>query len=208
MTKDFLEGDQPLLFQVEGRIDEVNIRLLERKYGLAPVRRADGKIATPLRGKSVFSIEDPIVLPLDKLLATRKQRLPAEIKLQMKEYEFYQVQLACTFDPAEGCRFHDARFDISLQTVPTASNPTSPSSQEQAIAYDLSPLRSEEKRTDRKPCSFKPEITLPSMPNITLFSYERVRESVSNTRYVEAINLQGTRPGWKFERRPVQEISG
>ena len=214
MSKDFSIAIPSPLFQVEGNINEANIRILERKYGLSPTRQADGKIATPFRGQSSFFIGDFVPISLNDFVE-KSQRLSlaeikSEIKRQAKTYEFFPVRLACSFDPADGCRFHSARFDISLQTTPISPGSATQPSQEQAIAYDLAPLKCEDNRETTKTKtgwgikvggdSFPFGVTTPSRQQSTTYG--------SNTSYVEAINLQGSQPGWKFARTLTHEISG
>lgn len=210
MDRDLPIGTSSPLFQVEGRIDKVNIRFLERKYGLSTTRQADGKVTTPFRDQSNFFIGDFIPLTLDEFLKVSKRRSRAEIERQMKKYEFFPVRLACSFDPAGGCRFHSARFDISLQTTPISPNSATQPSQEQAIAYDLAPLKCEDNRdiTEEKE-GFGVKLGSDSLPIVfTAPSRQQSITYVSNASYVEAINLQGSQPGWKFARTFTHEISG
>jgi hypothetical protein len=98
------------LFEIEGQLAEEDIIFLEETKGLASYRSVSGNIVTPFRGISRVSIGDPIVLSLENLLQQKGQNIPAEIAAQLQKYEFYQVHLACSFQAASGCRFHDATF--------------------------------------------------------------------------------------------------
>src|SRR4051812_12378788 len=106
--------DQQELFQVEATITEEAIRRFESQEALIP-KGAGVEIRTLLRDASHIIVGQPIVFPLAKLLKARGETLPAEIRLQNKDYEFHLIQLSCTLDAAAGCRFHEARFEFDLR---------------------------------------------------------------------------------------------
>jgi hypothetical protein len=196
--------DAPLttLFEAEGQINEIDALLLEKKYNVGPVRRAEGETSVRFRERSRFSIADPLAYSIEKLL--RPEQLPSSIQSDMNKFEFYMTRLACSFDPAEGCRFHDARFEIKLFTVPTdpAALPG------EAIAYDLSPMKSEDKRIITDNYKLSPEIEINKEVSLTLPFYEKSIQYTSNTSYLEAVNPQGPNPEWKFTHTSLHRISG
>jgi hypothetical protein len=149
---------------------------------------------------STFSLENPLSFPLDQLLALGGKSPSPEIQLQMKDYEFYQIRLACTFI-AEGWRFCDARLDIVLQTSPNDPNTVVPTALEQAIAYDLTPMKAEDGSTTR--VGGKLGFPIPGSPYL-----EYGTERTVNKSSVEAIGLLGPRPGWIFAHTQTHEISG
>jgi len=210
MSELFGNNVQQTLFEGEGQLAEEDVLFLEVTSGIRPpVRDASGKITTLFRAKSYFSIGEPIVLPLAQLLTERGEAIPAEIKLQMQQFDFYQVELACSFQTAPGCRFHDARFALTLQTLPYDSQ-ASPQSGK-AIAYDLFPRTLEDERPVRIKRSFAPEIKLnfdSASSSLALPLFERTEEFVSYTARVEAFDLRGTQPAWSFTRTASHEIGG
>src|SRR6266566_4645880 len=115
MNERFTIDDQPELFWVEGQLAEEDVLFIKETSGLGGVKQATGEILTPLRAKSRCSIGDPIVLPLAEYFQKRGHAVPVDIQLQMHHYEFYQVEFACSFLAAEGCRFHDASFGLNLK---------------------------------------------------------------------------------------------
>lgn len=108
-----------------------------------------------IRQKNRVSIGVPISLPLGPLLQQRGQSLPVDILLQLQAYEFYQIQLACSFEAGDHYRFHEARFQLTLETHPVAAgiSGTPP-----AIAYDLFPLQLDDQRQVSIKRSLNPEI--------------------------------------------------
>lgn len=208
----FTNTDEPgELFLVEGQLAEDEIVFLEETHGLDTTKSVTGEIATPFRAQSYFSIGNPIVLPLYELLATRGEALPADIRLQLHSYEFWQIQLTCSFQAAPGCRFHDARFSLDLQTVPIQPNNTMQGVQQNAIAYDLFPLKLEDECKINVKYGFNPEIKFdfnPVSSSLALPIYERAKEYIVFNSRVEAFDLQGTRPAWSFTRTANHEISG
>ena len=197
-------NDQSELFEVEGQLAEVDAIFLEETTGIGSVTRSVGEIATPFRAKSYISIGVPIVHSFAKILATQGESITADIQLQTKQYEFYYTELTCSFDAGPGCRFHDARFALELQTVP--SNPNN-----DAIAYDLFPLKVEDeskvsiKRSLSLQFTFSPD---PSLSAISLPLYEGSEEYITYKGHIEAFDLRGTQPAWRFVRTHVHEIGG
>ena len=205
------KGDQGPLFEVEGQLSEEDALFLEESTDIGSASRSVGEIATPLRARSFVSIGQPIVHDLTKLLAKRTDPVPADIQLQMKYYEFYQVQLTCSFQAALGCRFHDARLSLCLETLP--DNPKVPAqpSLGNAIAYDLYPQKVEDDYKVSIKRSINPQLTLtsdPSSPGISLPLYEGREEYIVYKGYIEAFDLQGTQPAWSFTRTYSHEIGG
>jgi hypothetical protein len=206
----FAANDQPVLFYGEGLLSEEDVLFLEEEQGIVAERGAFGEISSLFRSRSFISIGDPIVLPFAQLLTERGEAVSAAIKLQMLSYDFYLVQLACSFQAAPNCRFHDARFSLELQTSPSDISVLE-ASPGNAIAYDLFPLKLEDERKVRVTWSFHPELKFtfdPISSSLTLPLYDRESEYVTYTSRVEAFDLQGTQPAWKFVRTASHDISG
>lgn len=211
MSDNFTSDDQPELFLVEGQLSEVDVLYLTEEVGPGPRRGVDGDITVPFRATNHFSIGTPIVLPLAQLLTECGETVPADIRLQMQHHEFYQVHLACSFQAAPGCRFHDARFALALHTLPDDSTTTALTGQGDAIAYDLFPRQLEDKRTVNIKHTFNPEVKFgydPLSVSLSLPLYEHVEQYVAYTSRIVAFDLQGTQPAWTFTRTEPHEISG
>ena len=207
----FSTNDQPIFLHGEGQLSEEDVLFLAEESGLGTVKGAAGEISTNLRAKSYFSIGEPIVLPLAQLLTERGEAISADIRLQMQHYDFYQIQLACSFQPAPSCRFHDARFALTLQTVPVDTNGITQLVPGKAIAYDLFPLRIEDEYKVTIKRSFNPEIKFnfdPVTASLALPLYDRTEEYITYTSRIEAFDLQGAQPAWSFTRTVTHEIGG
>lgn len=131
-----------------------------------------------IRQKNRVSIGVPISLPLGPLLQQRGQSLPVDILLQLQAYEFYQIQLACSFEAGDHYRFHEARFQLTLETHPVAAgiSGTPP-----AIAYDLFPLQLDDQRQVSIKRSLNPEIKFNFNPiegSLAIPIYERDEEFI------------------------------
>src|SRR5258708_1459038 len=125
MEEPMVAYDQANLFDVEGQLAEEDIHFLEELVNVNPALRSIRQIGMPFRAKSHASIGTPNPpIPLIKFFKKSSNPLPVDIQLQTKLFEFYQVQLACSFEAAAGCRFHDARFALDLQTIPDNPNPS------------------------------------------------------------------------------------
>jgi hypothetical protein len=193
------------LFLAEGQPSELDLLLLAEELGPGPVKGGQADLTLPFREPSHFSIGDPIVSPLTSTGAT-----PAELRNQFDEYEFYQVQLACSFQAAPACRFTDARFAVVLTTTPEGSTQGSEVAAD-AIAYDLFPLLLEDAKTVTVKSTVKPEVSFkfePVTATLSLPSRERVEQQIRYACRVVAFDLRGTRPAWSFYRTEQHEISG
>lgn len=211
MNDMFSTNGQSMFLQGEGQFSEEDVLFLEEENGLGAVKGAVGEISTVLRSKSYFSIGEPVVLSLTQLLIERGEAISADIRLQMQHYDFYQIQLTCSFQAATGCRFHDARFALTLQTVPLKTNGITQVVPSKAIAIDLFPLRIEDERKVSIKRSLNPEIKFnfdPAAASLTLPLNDRTEEYVTYISRIEAFDLQGTQPAWSFTRTASHEIGG
>lgn len=203
-------NDLPVLFYGEGQLAEEDMLFLEETHGIVTERGAAGEISSLFRSKSFISIGDPIVLPFAELMAEQGQAVSASIKLQLPSYDFYQIQLACSFLPAPRCRFHDAHFSLDLQTTPIDPN-ASQSVPGKAIAYDMFPLNLEDERKVSVTWRFHPEFkfTFDSLSSsLVLPLYEQTSEYMTYTSRIVAFDLQGSQPAWDFIRTASHDISG
>lgn len=210
MDEQFTLGDQPELFQAQGQLTEEDILFIEETKGLG-LLEAKGVIVVPLRDKSQFSIGDPVVLPLAEYFQKSGQTVPIDIQLQMQRYEFYQVELACSFQAARGCRFHDASFALNLETIPADPNAPPQAASANAIAYDLFPLRVEDECRISIKQSLGPEITFGfdhASFSLKLPNKERSREYVTYQSRIVAFDLRTSWPKWQFTRTDAHEIEG
>ena len=212
MDKRFTLDDQHELFRVEGQLAKKHVLLIEERSGLGGVKQATGGILTPLRDKSGFSIGEPDVFPLAEYFQKSGQTVPANIQLKMPQYEFYQVELACSFEAATGCRFHDASFALNLETIPADPNAPLQAASANAIAHDLFPLLVEDEcKIDIKQ-SLSPEITFGfdhASSSLKLpYNKERSRKYVTYQSRIVAVGLRTSQPKWQFTRTNAHEIEG
>jgi hypothetical protein len=97
--------EAPPLFVAEGQPSELDVLSLVEELGPGATRGAQADVAFPFRMPSYISIGEPIVFPVKPM-----SEMSATTRHQFKVFEFHQVQFACSFDAAAGCRFTDARF--------------------------------------------------------------------------------------------------
>ncbi len=206
MDEHSIASDESTLFQVEGQADEIDVLMMTEELGPGATKGGEADLTLPFRAKSHFSIGDPIVS-----LLTAVPGMPTSMQQQLADYEFYQIQLACSFQAAPACRFVDARFSLELKTLPDGPQGQSTSPVENAIAYDLFPLRIEDEHTVTVTRKLSPEIKFgyeQASATLTLPLLDRVEQRIVYTSRVEAYDLQGTRPAWSFYRTEEREISG
>lgn len=206
MNEHSIASDESTLFEVEGRADEIDVLMMTEELGPGATKGGEADLTLPFRAKSYFSIGDPIVSRL-----TESPGMPTAMQQQLADYEFYQIQLACSFQAAPGCHFIDARFSFELKTLPDGPQRLLTSPIENAIAYDLFPLRIEDEQTVTVTRKLSPEMKFgyeQASATLTLPLLDRVEQRIVYTSRVEAYDLQGTHPAWSFYRTPAHEISG
>ncbi len=189
------------LFEGEGEFSEEDEELLETLCG-EQIRGIH-----TIRQKNRVSIGMPISLPLTQLFLRQGQGIPVDIQLQVHDFEFYQIQLACSFEAGTNYRFHEARFQLVLETQTALGSAMMPP----AIAYDLFPLQLDDQRQVRVKRSLNPEIKFsfdPLSGSLSVPLYERDEEFIHYKSRVKAFDLQGTQPAWSFARTSSHEIDG
>lgn len=185
------------LFVAEGRLSELDVLLQADELGPGATKGGQVDVTLPFRAASYISIGDPVVTRVG----------PDGVPSSDGEFEFYQVELACSFAAAAGCRFVEARFAVALHTEwADGAAPGGP-----AIAYDLFPMLIEDEQTVRVTSSGRTEIGFgfePVSATLALPYRERVTEQVRYSSRVAAFDLRGTRPAWSFYRTQQHEIVG
>jgi len=220
MGEQVIDNREAFLFVGEGKISEDD--LLELKVELEvdyhhPSGRntnreafgeADISSATVMNTKNRFMIGDPVPLSLERFLAISGQSNLADIQAAMKDYEFCPRQLICSFVPAPGYRFHDAYFEITLQTLPINATAPPLAVREQAMAYALFPEKSEDQIKHTTTTGGSLTFTLDGKLSSSVPFPSKSTEGSANVSYIEAFGSQSTQPGWRFTRTPFREISG
>lgn len=117
-----------ILFDVEFGLSEHNLNKQKKSKSSGEIRTLSGK-------KNLISVGEPEVFNLIELLEEKKTEVPAEVKLMLDEYDFYQVRLACTFKPDKGCKFVWSRFGMSL----TVHNGVSKAESKAPVVQDIFP---------------------------------------------------------------------
>lgn len=196
MSEFTVSMDQPALGVIDGAIDEsVRGDLAEAMQSLSTT----GAIPGVLSSLNRFTIGTPLVFPIDPGQSADQRLIPANLA----GYEFYRVQLACTFDPAPHYRFHQATFSVSL-----LSEPARP----EAIVYDLYPLQALDERKISRKLGITPELKLDVKPitqvDAKLLSVERGSEYIAYSSRIQGFGLQTAAVRWQFTRTDSHEISG
>jgi hypothetical protein len=181
-----------------------------------PDRTFQGRVGTipttSAQNMNRFSIGLPVVHPLDRLHAAMGTAIAPDIQHLLSDYQFFWVQLACTFQAAEGYRFHNARFQVTFLTEPASGNvSTVLHSISPAIAYDLYPSRLEDEYSVNSKISITPELKLSCASVEAQVGLPAMERSTSGNAYrsrIEAFGLQDETSGWRFTSTDSHEISG
>jgi hypothetical protein len=191
------EDIQSDLYEVSATITEEKAAELQEEL---ETLESTAAIKSNFRQPSKFTIGEP----LSRKLEPADQEVTAEIKAQLDKFDFYLVQLACSFQPAEGCRFHIATFEINLEANPSPPTP---------LAYDLQPDKVEDELKVNRKFALDPnfklkilqqEIGLSGVP----IKAELTKEYVTYTSRIVASGLQTSQASWQFARTKAREING
>ena len=164
-----------------------------------------GRIGATNNGRCLISIGEPLSFPLaGAAIASLDPRLQA----QFTAFDFYVVQLACSFQTFASYPFREARFTIALHAESPTEQITGRSA---AIAYDLYPLRLEDERQVSRHLALTPSLKFTAVgaeAALPLPTYETTETHARYTGRVEAFDLQGSNPSWTFQRTASRDISG
>jgi hypothetical protein len=195
--QDFQFEDIPTNFyEVSGSLNEKQILGLEEAV---ETLESIGTIKSNFRKESKFIIGEPI----SRKLAPDAKEVTDDIRIQLDRFDFYLVQLAVSFQPAAGCRFHNASFEVTF-----TSEPANPS----AIAYDLQPEKIEDEAKVSPKFSIDPNLKI-KLLNIDmglsgLVKAEFNKEYIGYTSRIAAVGLQTSQASWIFTRTNNREING
>ncbi len=189
-TMDIQEQNSPedFLFEGIGEIDQKDILAWEKERArdfafLFPGDRkgVQGSLG-PGNAKNRFSIGNPVSISLEEFQRISGFSLPAQSPLQRDRYVYCAFFLACSFVPDTGYYFHNARFEVALQTLDADGQIINREEQEQALAYSLFSLKGEASSGHTARQETPPPPT--------------------------AFGLLEPCPGWQFTRTPSCEING
>ena len=114
---------------------DVEFNLTEQSLQKQKNSKPSGEIKTLLGKKNLISVGEPEVLNLVQLLEEKRSVIPADVKLMLDEYDFYQVRLACTFRPERDCKFVWSRFGMNF----TVKNNDSHTETKNPVVHDIFP---------------------------------------------------------------------
>lgn len=191
----YFEESQSELFDVEAQITEDQITQLEEKLGTL----SGDDVAGLFRAKNHFSIGTPVSYPI-----TEKDTTQREVPGHLSGYEFWRVQLACTFSPHPSCYFQDARLEVTLISEPANSL---------AIAYDLFPIVVEDEKKISKKLSVGADMKIKVTPievelGMPLPKLEHGQEWIQYTSRIQAHGLQESKVFWEFTKTENRELKG
>ncbi|HET9782745.1 MAG TPA: hypothetical protein VFR33_13315 [Candidatus Dormibacteraeota bacterium] len=134
----------------------------------------------------------PDIWPI-KDFVTRKAMAP-EIRSQLRDWDFWVIRLACTFNPVTGAPFTWARFIASLAV----------DGEMPATAFAMHPERVDQAVKTTVGLSFSPTLTFKEA-QVNLGKVERQLEYPELEPLVVAYGFGESTPSWKFE--PARGIS-
>ncbi len=184
----------------EKNLFNVQFGLSEKNLNKQKKVKSAVKISKLLRKKNILSVGEPEVFNLVKLYKEKNVDIPIEVKLMLKEYDFYQVRFACTFKPDKDCKFTWARFGITLigKNGEDVLEPKLP------VAYDLYPKEIYKEIKVKRNYSIGPKINFNFFEIGVTFVNEK-----DYIRYEPEIVCYGvlqSDPGWDFSRSRAKDF--
>jgi hypothetical protein len=184
------------LDEVVAQLPDEKATELEQELGSL---ESTGELKVNLRGTSTFTIGDYVRV---KKLDFNAAELTDDMKEELADADLYAVKMVCSFQAAEGCRFHRADFGIELQSEPSAPP---------AVAIELRPDKTQDEYKVSKKISFDLSSIKFKMLGVEAgipIKAEIGREQTGHANRVTAHRLFTAQPGWTFRRTGSHEVDG
>lgn len=151
------EGVEQVLFTASL---SANVKIIEEKLDELGVKskkeHKEDEVPDEIKkGIDQLWVGRPQVFSLLEMYDVTKIKLPADIKIMSKDYNFFQADLACGFIPQEGSQFANLKFKVDLDLI-NSSN--SSKHAEKPIAYDIYPVEVFDKVQEKTSLCINPNL--------------------------------------------------
>lgn len=165
--------------------------------------RSGGSIVRQRHSGPVVSLGQPQYWNLSSLMAEKGATLPSEIKLLLRNANFYLVQLACSFRPEQNSDIRWARFDVQLQQQ---------IGEEVPIAFDLYPREIYDETKHDWKVNIAPSLSFSTAEGSKVDAQLGEVATTIHYRTLEPIvigyGLLQSNPGWDFQKHKEKPLRG
>lgn len=146
----------------------------------------------------------PQIFSLMEIYEIEKIKSPADIQIMSKEYDFYLVELACSFVPQKKSEIINLKFKVDLDLLYVKSSSKHP---ERPIAYDMYPVEIFEEIQEKKSIGINPTLKFQEV-KAGVGSFLR---EITFTRLIPIITGAGVLcPSvvWSFDKTENRKLEG
>ena len=150
--------------------------------------------------KSRVLLGEPVTMAIRADAAETDLDLKQFIEEQSKQWNFFAVQLACTFAAGEGEQFEQAFIKVALSATGTASA-------EPPVAWSMRPLKLTEKTDVSNKLELGAELKFTPLASVKP-TVSMERKGASETVFLQAYNELRADPYWRFKANSGPAIEG
>lgn len=160
-----------------------------------------GEISTLLGKKNRLSVGTPETWNLVDLFKEKRVDIPAEVKLSLDEYDFYQVRFVCTFKPDKDCKFVWARFGLKLSSIDDKKG----TENKFPVAHDIFPKEIYEEVKVRRNFSIGPNFQYKDFVQVGIGSGSK-QEFIRYEPEIISYGLLQYDPCWDFRKSKSKDF--
>lgn len=137
----------------------------------------------------------------------QKEEIPHEIKGMMADYDFYFVNLSCSFLPDRDCRFVWVRFAVELSARLKSGEPQ----EEKPIVWDMFPDEVNSEIKYRRESNIAPGLKFNFgvvNADMKLINVKTQKELIVYEPQITAYDINTSKPKWDFESTEEKEMRG
>lgn len=169
------------------------------------LQKSDAEIINMLGRKNRVAVGKPDCSNFNRIFATEKQTIPQAFKELSCNYDFYLLDLSCSFLPDPDCEFVWARFGVELNAYADGKR-----LKEKPIAYDMYPDEVFNEITIKNEMAFSSNFKInPSILNIE--EGLKITDSKEYAHYepeITAFGIRTSNVAWDFKATSRKYING
>ena len=187
-----------MLLQTPSEIDDFlykgNLIFKQEELNKMVPGRGHSDVPSPTVG-----IGQPQWWNLAELIQEYEKPLPPELRLLLKEADFYLVRLACSFRPTRASWIEWAQFTACLRSEDNGIDP---------IAFDLYPREVQDEVTTDIKIGISPSIKFTELIEASIGTLDLVIQHKKLEPFIVGTGVLESNPSWDFSRTNRQDIRG
>lgn len=171
------------------------------------VRSDENKGEIILRGKKNKAVlGEPLAFNVINKMKSLGLDIPYELDSMKEKYDFYQVQLGCSFDPDPTCLFEDAKFGMTLYAKDNSNNEVG-----EPLVLDMFPNKIESEIKYNSNYTITDSLKLKFSEFLGIGTERQTSENIEYIKYEPEIEGHGIKTEevyWKFKKTNEKNLSG